>query len=87
MFKRLSNYIKNKGLCFSMQSKNKRVTISICSDLDAARIETPYTNKLVEMDNIIPALSEAYTAARRESDSEVMEEIHSVRQVIQKAYA
>jgi hypothetical protein len=39
------------------------------------------------MDNIIPALSEAYTAARRESDSEVMEEIHSVRQVIQKAYA
>ena len=69
-----------------MQSKGKRVTISICSDLDAARIETPYTNELVDMDNIIPALSEAYTAARRESDSEVMEEIHSVRQVIQKAY-
>jgi len=70
-----------------MQSKGKRVTISICSDLDAARIETPYINKLVDMDNIIPALSEAYTVARRESDSEVMEEIHSVRQVIQKAYA
>ena len=69
-----------------MQSKGKRVTISICSDLDAARIETPYTNKLVDMDNIISALSEAYTAARRESDSKVMEEIHSVRQVIQKAY-
>jgi len=87
MFKRLSNYIKNKGLCFSMQSKGKRVTVSICSDLDAARIKTPYTNKLVEMDDIISALSEAYTAARRESDSEIMEEIHSVRQVIQKAYA
>lgn len=87
MFKRLSNYIKNKGLCFSMQSKGKRVTISICSDLDAARVQTPYTNKLVDMNDIIPTLSEAYTAARRESDSEVMEEIHSVRQVIQKAYA
>lgn len=70
-----------------MQSKGKRVTISICSDLDAARVQTPYTNKLVEMDDIISTLSEAYTAARRESDSEVMEEIHSVRQVIQKAYA
>ena len=70
-----------------MQSKGERVTISICSDLDAARVKTPYTNKLVEMDDIIPALSEAYTAARNESDSEVMEEIHSVRQVIAKAYA
>lgn len=70
-----------------MQSKGKQVTISICSDLDAARIETPYTNELVEMQDIISVLGRAYTTAQDNKDEKTMEEIHNVRQIIAKAYA
>jgi hypothetical protein len=86
MFKKLRNYINNKGLCFSMQSKTKKVTVSICSDLDAARIETPYSNQLVEMNDIIQGLGQAYTIAQDAKDDKVMQEVHSVRQAISKVY-
>jgi hypothetical protein len=88
MFKRIKNYVQNKGLCFSMQSRSKKVTVSVCSDLDAARIETPYSDELVSgMDAIIPAISRAYIAAQDAKDETVMEELHGVRHTIAKAYA
>ena len=70
-----------------MQSRSERVTVSICSDLDAARIETPHSNQLVEMNDIIKALSQAYTIAQDAKDEKAMEEIHSVRHAISKVYA
>ena len=88
MFKRLTKYIKNKGLCFSMVSKSSKVTVSVCSDLNAARIETPYSNILADgMDAIVPALTKAYKAAQDAKDEVVMEEVHNVRQTISKVYA
>ncbi|MCX6010029.1 MAG: hypothetical protein NTW48_08395, partial [Chloroflexi bacterium] len=88
MFRRFAKYIKNKGLCFSMESRSKKVVVSICSDLNAARIETPYTNILADgMDEIVPALTEAYKAAQDAKDEVAMEEIHNVRQTISKVYA
>jgi hypothetical protein len=88
MFKRFRNYVRNKGLCFSMESRSKKVFVSVCSDLDAARIESPYSNELVSgMDAIVPALSRAYIAAQDAKDETVMEELHNVRQTIAKVYA
>ena len=87
MFKRVTDYIKNKGLCFATRSKSGEVTISICDTLNAVRIVTPYTNELVDgLDNLLPALSNAYKAAKDASDEKVTDEIHSIRQTISKAY-
>ena len=39
------------------------------------------------MDEIVPALTEAYKAAQDAKDEVAMEEIHNVRQTISKVYA
>jgi hypothetical protein len=70
-----------------MQSKSKKVLVSICSDLNAARIDTPYTNQLVDMDDIVSALSQAYSDAQDAKDEKAMEEIHNIRHTISKVYA
>ena len=70
-----------------MASKSSKVTVSVCSDLNAARIETPYSNILADgMDAIVPALTKAYKAAQDAKDEVVMEEVHNVRQTISKVY-
>lgn len=87
MFKRLSNYIRNKGLCFSMRSKSGKVIISICDELDAVRIVTPHSNELIDgLDELLPALSRAYRAAQDASDEKVTEEIHGIRHTLSKVY-
>jgi len=70
-----------------MESKNKKVVVSICSDLNAARIQTPYTNELVETNDLIHALGRAYSTAQDEKDEKAMQDIHNVRQTITKAHA
>ena len=66
-----------------MSSKSKRVTVSVCSDLDAARIETEYGDYLVDgVDNIVASLSEAYRDAQDAGDEKTMNELHSIRQTI-----
>jgi len=87
MFKRITNYIKNKGLCFAMRSRSGKVTISICDTLDAVRIVTPHSNELIDgLDELMPALSRAYKAAQDASDEKVADEIHGIRHTLSKVY-
>ena len=86
MFNRIRDYIKNKGLCYTAASKSGKVELSICADLNAARVETPYTNTLVDLDDVISALTEAYKDAQDAADDRVAEEVHSIRQTIAKVY-
>lgn len=80
MFRRFRRYVSNKGLCFTASSKSNRVRISICADLDAARLETPYYDALIDgVNQMIPALSKAYLFAQEAGDETVMEEVHSIR--------
>ena len=88
MFKRFRSYIRNKGLCFTFASKSKKVTVSICADIGAARIKTPFSDDLINIadddygTNLIPALVNAYKLAEENKDEDVMNEIHSIRQVL-----
>ena len=87
MFNRIRNYIKNKGLCYTAASKSGKVELSICSDLNAARVTTPYSNSVVDLDDVVSALTEAYRAAQDASDDRVAEEVHSIRHTIVGVYA
>lgn len=85
MFKRFINYIKNRGLCYTAVSKSKKVTLTVCADIDAARIETPHGDYLVNgLENIISSLSEAYNGAKDNNDEIAMQEIHGIRQDISR---
>lgn len=87
MFKRVRDYIRNKGLCFTYRDASGEITVSVCNDLNASRIKTPYTNELIDgLDEIVPALARAYTAAKEAGDEKVMDEVHSLRGAISKAY-
>jgi len=70
-----------------MRSKSKKITVSICNDLDAARIKTPYTDELVWMNDILSGLSTAYRAAQDAEDQKVADELHDIRHTISKVYA
>jgi len=87
MFKRIKDYIDNKGLCFTMRSKSKKITVSVCNELDAARIKTPYTDELVWMNDILPALSAAYRDALDAKDQKIADELHDIRHTISEVYA
>ena len=87
MFNRIRDYIKNKGLCYTAASKSGKVELSVCADLNAARVATPYSNTLVDLDDLPSALTEAYRAAEDASDDRVAEEVHSIRHAIAGVYA
>ena len=86
MFRRFINYIKNRGLCFSAVSKSNKVVLSMCSDINAARIVTPYGDELIDgIENIVEALTKAYKGAQDKGDEVVMAEIHSIKHEIMKS--
>ena len=85
MFKKLCEYRNNKKLCFSFASKSKKIVVSVCDDLDAIRIQTPYSNDLIGNDeDIAPYFSNAYKLAQDAGDEDAMEQIHAIRQIICK---
>lgn len=87
MFKRVRDYIRNKGLCFTYRALAGEITVSVCNDLNASRIKTPYSDELVDgLDEIVPALARAYKAAKDAGDEKVMDEVHNLRGAIAKAY-
>jgi hypothetical protein len=88
MFRRFINYIKNRGLCFTSASPSNKVLLAICSDLDVARITTPYGDDLIDgIDNIVAGLTAAYKSAQGKGDDVVMAEIHSIKHEIMKQAA
>jgi hypothetical protein len=69
-----------------MRSQSKKITVSVCNELDAVRIKTPYSDELVVMAELLPALSEAYRAAQDAEDQKVADEIHGIRHTLSKVF-